>query len=160
MHPDEFYLPLMHTKMISIDCLNHKFQIWRVLLRTSAMPSSSLLLRLLNRCHLQPWWPRNTTTLWIRTKSSLHMVLVTFSDLFSPAIHLLHRFLGHLCKILPGEGRRYRIKKSISLKSLHLFDSCGINLTRFFILAGHEPFLCITCVGCYHSDWAIVWIST
>lgn len=160
MHPDEFYLPLMHTKMISIDCLNHKFQIWRVLLRTSAMPSSSLLLRLLNRCHLQPWWPRNTTTLWIRTKNSLHMVLVTFSDLFSPAIHLLHRFLGHLCKILPGEGRRYRNKEKFIFKKPTSFRQLWYTFDPFFILAGHEPFLCITCVGCYHSDWAIVWIST
>lgn len=132
MHPDEFYLPLMHTKMISIDCLNHKFQIWRVLLRTSAMPSSSLLLRLLNRCHLQPWWPRNTTTLWIRTKNSLHMVLVTFSDLFSPAIHLLHRFLGHLCKILPGEGRRYRNKEKFIFKKPTSFRQLWYKFDPFF----------------------------
>lgn len=118
--------------MISIDCLNHKFQIWRVLLRTSATPSSSLLLRLLNRCHLQPWWPRNTTTLWIRTKNLLHMVPVTFSGHSSPAIHLLHRYLDHLCKILPGEGRRYRNKEKFIFKKPTSFRQLWYKFDPFF----------------------------
>lgn len=155
MRPDKFHLLLSFwtnlctQKIISIDCQNHKFQIWRVLLKTSVMPSSLLLLRLLNRCRLLPWWPRNTTTLWIRTKNSLHMVLVTFSGLSSPVIHLLPRCLGHLCKILPGEGHRYRNHEIVTLfKSISFLQLWS----NFDLLFSHRS----RAFSLHHSFW---WLS-